>query len=77
MGRFFGDVFFLDLRLYVLMLMEKICWSILFFPLSIFTVLLVCRAGVAVVGVVGVDGFMVWAMCLLCCFFLSFCVVLY
>jgi hypothetical protein len=63
---------FLDLRLYLLMLVEEVCWSIIFFPLSIFIVLVVCSAGVAVVGVVGVHGFMVWAMCHLCCVFCRF-----
>ena len=29
----------------------------------------VCRAGVIVVGVVGVGEFMAWAMCCLCCVF--------
>ena len=52
--------------------MEEVCWSILFFPLSIFIVLVVCSAGVAVVGVVGVSEFMVWAMCRLCCVFCRF-----
>ncbi len=55
------------------MLVGEVCWFILFFPLSIFTVLLVCSAGVAVVGVVGVGGFMVWAMCRLCCVFVGLC----
>ena len=54
------------------MLVEEDCWSILFFPLSIFILLVVCRAGVAEVGVVGVGGFMVWSMCLLRCVFFRF-----
>jgi hypothetical protein len=45
------------------MLVEEVCWSIPFFPLSIFKVLLVCHAGVGVVDVVGVGGLMVGAMC--------------
>ena len=76
MGRFFGVVFFMDLRLYLLMSVEEVCWSIPFFPLSICIVLVVCRARVAVVGVVGVGGLMVWAMRWLCSVF-SFFVVLF
>jgi hypothetical protein len=41
------------------MLVEEVCWSIPFFPLSIFIVLVVFRAGVVVVGVMGVGGLMV------------------
>ena len=63
---------FLDLRLYLLILVEEVCWSIPFIPLSIFIVLVVCRAGVAVVGVMGVGGLMVWAVCWLCCVFFRF-----
>ncbi len=54
------------------MLVEKVCWSILFFPLSIFIEVLVCGTWVAVVGVVGVGGFIMWAMCWLCCVFCLF-----
>ena len=64
----------------MLMLVEEVCWSILFFPLYIFIVLLGCRAGVDVVGVVGVGGFMVWARCWLCCdffLFVRFCYILW
>jgi len=51
----------------LLMLVEEVCWSIQFFPLYNFIVFVVRRAGVAVLGVVGVGGLMVWAMCWLCC----------
>ena len=61
---------FLDLRLYLLILVEEVCWSVPFIPLSIFIVLVVCSAGVAVVGVLGVGGCMFWAMYWLCCVFL-------
>jgi len=63
---------FLDLRLYLCILVGEVCWSILFFPFSISIVLVVCGARVAVVGVVGVGGFVVWAMCRLCCVFCRF-----
>ena len=45
----------------------EVCWCNLFFLLSIFTLSVVCLAGVVEVGVVGVAGFMVWSMCWLCC----------
>ncbi len=75
-GEVFWCCIFLDLRLYLLMLVEEVCWSIPFFPLSVFIVLVVCCDGVAVVGVMGVGGLMAWAMCWLCCVF-PFCAVLF
>ncbi len=63
----------MGLRLYLLMLVEGICWSILFFPLSIFIVLVVYSAGVAMVVVVGVGRCMVWAMYWLCCVLVALC----
>ncbi len=76
-GGFLVLCFFLDLRLYLLMLVEEVLLIYSFFPLSIFIVLVVCCAGIAVVGVVGVGGLMVWAMCWLCCVFFSFCLLLF
>ena len=72
-GEDFWGCVFLDLRLYLLMLVEEVCWSIPFFPLSIFIVLVVCRDGFAVMGVVGVGRLMVWAMCWLCYVFVVLC----
>ena len=62
----------LGLRLYLFLLAEEICCSILFIPPSIFIVLVVCSAGVAVVCVLGVGGCMLWGMYLLCCVFCRF-----
>ena len=64
---------FLGLRLYLFLLVEEICWSILFIPPYIFTVLVVCSAEVAVVGVLGVGGCMLWAMYWLCCVLVVLC----
>ncbi len=64
---------FLDLRLYLFLLLGVVCWSILFFPVSVGIVLVVCGEGVTVVGVVGVGGFVMWAMCRLCCVFFVLC----
>ena len=64
---------FLGLRLYLFLMVEEVCWSILFIPPSIFIVLVVCSAGAAVVGVLGVGGFVLWAMYWLCCVFVVLC----
>ena len=54
---------FLGLRLYDLMFMGEVFKFILFFPLSIFIMLLVCPARFVWVGGVSGGGFMVWATC--------------
>ena len=59
------------------MLVGVVCWSILFFLVHVSIVLVVCGEGIAVVDVGGVGGFVMRAMCRLCCVFFSFCVIVY
>ena len=63
---------FLGLRLYLFLLVGGVWWSILFIPSSMFVVLMVCSAWVAVVGVLGVGGYVLRAMYWLCCVFCRF-----
>jgi len=53
---------FLDLRLYLIMLVVEVCWSSMVFLLSIVMLLVVCLSGVVDESFVGVGGFMVWSM---------------
>ena len=64
--------FFLGLRLYLLLVVEEVCWSILFFSPSIFPVLVGCSARDTVVDVLGGGGCMLWALYWLCCVFCRF-----
>jgi hypothetical protein len=57
---------FLGLRLYLFLLVGEVWWSILLIPPYIFIVLVVCSAGVAVVGVLSVGGYVLRAMYWLC-----------